>query len=88
MDYEDEELGASVEGADTIANNADGTLGGDHRKGSDTSDDCLRGFEDELLDGSVEGQSSQPVITQQIIRDLIINQRQTISQPPHSVSEG
>jgi hypothetical protein len=45
-------------------------------------------FEDELLDGSVEGQSSQPVITQQIIRDLIINQRQTISQPPHSVSEG
>ncbi len=88
MDYDDEELGTSVEGADTIAHNADGTLGDDHRKGSDTSDDCLRVFEDELLDGSVEGQSSQPVITQQIIRDLIINQRQTISQTPHSVSEG
>ncbi len=82
VDYDDEELGTSVEGADTIAHNADGTLGDDHGKGSDTSDDCLRVFEDELLDGSVEGQSSQPVITQQIIRDLIINQRQTISQPP------
>jgi hypothetical protein len=91
VDYDDEELGTSVEGADnedSIAHNADGTPGDDHRKGSDTSDDCLRVFEDELLDGIVEGQSSQPVITQQIIRDLIINQRQTISQPPHSVSEG
>ena len=91
VDYDDEELGISVEGAENeaaIAHDADGTLGDDHRKGSDTSSDSLRGLDDEVLDSSVEGRSTQPVVTQQIIRDLIINQRQTISQPSHSISEG
>ncbi len=91
VDYNDEEKDTREEGADkedTIAHDSDGTLGDDRGKGSDTSSDCLRSLEDEVLGGSVQGRASQPVITQQIIRDLIINHRQTISQPSHSIGEG
>ncbi len=89
--YDGEEEDIREEGADnegTNANDSDGSLGNDRRKGSDTSSDCLRSLEDEVLDGSVQGRSSQPVITQQIIRDLIINQQQSIIQPSHSIGEG
>ena len=54
VDYNDEEVDISEEGADNedaIAHDADGTLGDDRKKRSDTSSDCLHSLEDQRITG-------------------------------------
>ncbi len=87
QDYDqDDNEGMNEESANensTTAHNYSGTLDDDGIKESDN--DSSNGVpllgDEENLDGSVQGRATQPVVTQQIIMDLIMNHPQPISQP-------
>jgi hypothetical protein len=87
QDYDNESEDMKAEGAgydDTNSQDYVRTLEDDGNKGSETdSSNCLRSLEEEGLDGSVQGRASRPVVTQQIIMDLIMNQPPAIIQPSH-----
>jgi hypothetical protein len=88
VDYDDEEDGSIIEGEDG-ANGA--PLNPDQVQEPQDNPE-QRGFEDfneeGLSDGSVQGHANQPVLTQQIIMDLIVNHPQPIMQPPNVVQGG
>ncbi len=91
MDYGKESEDIKDEGADDDTSSQDyiRTLEDDDNKGSDTDgSDVHHTLEDEGLDGSVLGRSSPPVVTQQIIMDLIMSQQPEIIQTPRLESEG
>jgi hypothetical protein len=89
MDYGEECEDIKEEGADdddANSQNNNGTQEDDDNKGSNTDGSDV--LDDDELDGSVQGRISQPVVTQQIIMDLIMSQQPAIIQPPRLEGEG
>ncbi len=84
VDYEDEDGDNEEDSAQDFEGSQED---GDRKSDTDSIDPLLR-LEDEGLNGSVQGRNIQPVITQQIIGNLIINQSQSIIQPSHAEGEG
>ncbi len=92
VDYDSEEIVTNSSTITGVQKEESGApLSQDYGQGSQNDSEVkeFEGFsEDSLMDDNVQECVSQPVLTQQIIMDLIVNHPQPIMQPPNYVQGG